>query len=62
VLVLRGANSDLLKPETVNAMVDRHPNLRQLTVERQGHAPLLRDRETVEAIASFLAANDPPPA
>jgi hypothetical protein len=41
-------------------MVERHPNLRELTVERQGHAPLLRDRETVETIASFLASNDPP--
>jgi pimeloyl-ACP methyl ester carboxylesterase len=60
VLVLRGGNSDLLKPETVDAMVERHPNLRQLTVERQGHAPLLRDRETVEVIANFLASNDPP--
>jgi pimeloyl-ACP methyl ester carboxylesterase len=59
VLVLRGGNSDLLKPETVDAMVERHPNLRQLTVERQGHAPLLRDRETVEVIAGFLASNDP---
>jgi pimeloyl-ACP methyl ester carboxylesterase len=59
VLVLRGANSDLLRPETVSAMVERHPNLRAITVERQGHAPLLRDRVTVEAIASFLAANDP---
>ena len=58
-LVLRGANSDLLKAETVEAMVERHPNLRALTVPGQGHAPILRDQETVEAIGSFLAANDP---
>ena len=57
-LVIRGANSDLLSAETVEAMVERHPNLRTLTVPHQGHAPLLNEPETVEAIGSFLAAND----
>jgi pimeloyl-ACP methyl ester carboxylesterase len=57
-LVLRGANSDLLSVETVAAMVERHPNLRTLTVPGQGHAPLLMEPETVEAIGMFLAAND----
>jgi pimeloyl-ACP methyl ester carboxylesterase len=59
VLVLRGANSDLLKTETVHAMGERHPNLRAIIVPGQGHAPLLRDRESIEDIATFLAANDP---
>jgi pimeloyl-ACP methyl ester carboxylesterase len=57
-LVIRGANSDLLSVDTVEAMVERHPNLRTLTVPHQGHAPLLNDPETVETIGSFLAAND----
>ena len=57
-LVIRGANSDLLSMQTVEAMVDRHPNLRTLTVPDQGHAPLLKEAETVEAIGTFLAAND----
>jgi pimeloyl-ACP methyl ester carboxylesterase len=57
-LVIRGANSDLLSLQTVEAMVDRHPNLRTLTVPDQGHAPLLKEAETVEAIGTFLAAND----
>ena len=57
-LVLRGANSDLLSAETVAEMVDRHPNLRTSTVQGQGHAPFLRDWESVEAIELFLAAND----
>ncbi|MGI8725039.1 MAG: alpha/beta fold hydrolase [Methyloceanibacter sp.] len=56
--VLRGANSDLLSAETVSAMVERHPNLRTVTVPGQGHAPFLRDRDSVEAIEMFLAAND----
>jgi pimeloyl-ACP methyl ester carboxylesterase len=57
-LVIRGANSDLLSSETVEAMVERHPNLRTLTVPGQGHAPLLSEPETVETIGTFLAAND----
>ena len=57
-LVLRGANSDLLSAQTVEAMVERHPNLRTVTVPDQGHAPLLKEPETVEAIGMFLAAND----
>jgi len=57
-LVIRGANSDLLSAETVEAMVERHPNLRTLTVSGQGHAPVLNEPETVEAIGTFLAAND----
>ena len=58
VFVIRGANSDLLSVDTLEAMVERHPNLRAMTVPDQGHAPVLREPETVEAIASFFAAND----
>lgn len=57
-LVIRGANSDLLSAETVEAMVEQHPNLRTLTISGQGHAPVLNEPETVEVIGSFLAAND----
>jgi pimeloyl-ACP methyl ester carboxylesterase len=57
-LVIRGANSDVLSAETMEAMIERHPNLRTVTVPDQGHAPLLKDQDTVEAIASFFAAND----
>ena len=56
--MIRGANSDLLSAETVEAMVERHPNLRTLTVPGQGHVPVLAEPETVEAIGTFLAAND----
>lgn len=56
--VIRGANSDVLSAETLKAMVTRHPNLRAMTVPDQGHAPLLKEPETVEAIGTFLAAND----
>jgi pimeloyl-ACP methyl ester carboxylesterase len=56
--VLRGANSDVLSAETLEAMVERHPNLRTLTVPDQGHAPVLKEPDIVETIGAFLAAND----
>ena len=56
--VVRGANSDLLSAQTVEAMVQRHPNCRSFTVDGQGHAPLLRDDPTINEIQSFLAATD----
>jgi len=56
--VLRGANSDVLSANTLEAMIECHPNLRAMTVPDQGHAPVLKEPETVEAIGSFFAAND----
>lgn len=57
-LAIRGENSDLLSRATLKAMTERHPRLRSVTVEGQGHAPLLRDHATIEAIAGFLAECD----
>ena len=54
VLAIRGANSDLLSAETLEAMRLRHPNLATLTVPGQGHAPLLSDRPTLDAIKAFI--------
>jgi pimeloyl-ACP methyl ester carboxylesterase len=56
--VVRGANSDVLSAKTLEAMIECHPNLRAMTVPDQGHAPVLKEPETVEAIGSFFAAND----
>lgn len=58
VLVIRGANSDVLSADTVEAMVERHPNLRSMIVPEQGHAPVLKEPEVIEAIAAFFAVND----
>ena len=58
VFALRGANSDVLSAETLEAMTARHPNLRAMTVPDQGHAPVLKEPETVETIGAFFAAND----
>ena len=44
ILTIRGANSDLLSPETVAAMQQRWPGNETMVVPGQGHAPLLAGR------------------
>jgi pimeloyl-ACP methyl ester carboxylesterase len=58
ILVVRGENSDVLAAETVDEMRRRHPALASITVANQGHAPLLRDSPTIEAIRHFLLQTD----
>lgn len=58
VMVIRGETSDLLSPATVDEMRRRHPNCVAVTVEGQGHAPLLKDIASFRAIRRFLAAAD----
>ncbi|WP_306145214.1 alpha/beta fold hydrolase [Roseibium sp. MMSF_3412] len=54
VLVIHGEKSDLLSPETCKRMVDTHPNARLKTISGQGHAPVLWETDTHEAVARFL--------
>ncbi len=58
VLVVHGENSDVLSTATVDEMRRRHPALEALTVANQGHAPLLKDSPTIEAIRHFLLQTD----
>ena len=58
VLVIRGANSDLLTEATVAEMIKRHPDCTSYTVANEGHAPLLWDSGSQGAIASFFAKAD----
>ena len=59
VMVVRGENSDLLSTATVDEMRRRHPALfASVTVPNEGHAPLLKDAPTVEAILQFFAQAD----
>jgi pimeloyl-ACP methyl ester carboxylesterase len=58
VLAIRGENSDILSAETLAKMQVRHPRLETVTVKGQGHAPLLKDRPSIGAIADFLARAD----
>lgn len=58
LMILRGENSDILTAATVDEMRRRHPAMATVTVPDQGHAPLLKDPASIEAIRHFLAATD----
>lgn len=53
-LILRGVNSDLLSAATLARMIETHPNARALTIADTGHAPMIFDAPTVNAVVSFL--------
>ncbi|WP_112663309.1 alpha/beta fold hydrolase [Microvirga flavescens] len=55
VMVLRGANSDLLSATTLEEMQKRHPSLSAVTVPDQGHAPEL-EGALIETVGEFVRA------
>ena len=57
-LLTRGAKSDLLSPETAQAMTQRGPRARLVEFEGVGHAPTFVTDNQVEAVASFLLRPD----
>jgi pimeloyl-ACP methyl ester carboxylesterase len=58
VMLVRGALSNLLLPETVAAMRARKPDMTVVTVEGVGHAPILTEDAVRDSVAGFLKRRD----
>ena len=58
VMSIRGELSSLFSARTQAEMVRRHPGMTVHVVPRQGHAPLLDDAPTLDAITTFLDEAD----
>jgi pimeloyl-ACP methyl ester carboxylesterase len=56
ILVIHGANSDILTAETVQRMTAANGEMKAITIPDEGHAPLLRGGSILAGIASFIAA------
>ena len=56
MLVIRGANSDILSAETLAAMAARHPGMESIEVPDQGHVPLLEGEDIIGRLIQFVAA------
>ncbi len=55
LLVIRGANSDILSAATVAEMQARHPGMQLIEVPDQGHVPLLEGDDLLQRITQFVA-------
>jgi pimeloyl-ACP methyl ester carboxylesterase len=58
LMVIRGANSDMLASTTLNTMLARRDQLEVIIVPDQGHAPLLTEAKVILRIEAFVASCD----
>jgi pimeloyl-ACP methyl ester carboxylesterase len=56
MLVIRGANSDILSAETLAAMAARHPAMESIEVPNEGHVPVLEGEDMIRRLVQFVAA------
>jgi len=54
VLVLRGAQSEVLLPKTLQEMRERKPDVEVAEFEGVGHAPALMSADQIEVVKNFL--------
>ena len=59
VLVLRGADSDVLTHETLAAMAQRGPRARTAEFVHVGHAPALMAPDQIAVVRAFLSGGEP---
>jgi pimeloyl-ACP methyl ester carboxylesterase len=59
LLVIRGGNSDLFSADTLDRMNERHPDMQSITVDGQGHAPMLHSGKLPAQIYKFLESTAP---
>ena len=57
MLVLRGADSDLLEPAVAQAMTERGPRATLVTVPGCGHAPALNTPQHFAWVEDFFAGH-----
>jgi len=57
VLVVRGAESDLLTEQIADDMVKRGKNIQIVTFDGCGHAPPFMEDDQIDAVQSFLAGS-----
>jgi pimeloyl-ACP methyl ester carboxylesterase len=62
VLLVRGAESDILSAEVAAAMETRQPRLRRVDLPGVGHAPTLAEPDAIAALDAFYLADARAPA